>query len=378
MKKALFLMLNRSHDQNSIKDGGPALTSELTKALKRKNYSIDYISGNDMAKTKQHSDLSPLLQRIQKANEFGKFVDKNIFKDYDLIFLSHPSTAMGFEATDFPIEKTVLFPTLLGREYAHFMEVPKEYIDLEKKILSFGYKIQTPSNQQFKILNEEYNVPKENILIKQRGFSPSIFPIKVRHLRNDVSKEKPLRLMSANAVRPQKGYMELIDIVDFCIKKELPVQIVIYGDTIQSSNETYLKYAQNFVDKVQEKNLQEYFEFHPSVEQELLSKEMEKVDLAIIPSIYESFGKSALEASASGLPTIVFDDISVYREFLNDQTAIFTKRNPKDFYKSIIELISAPEKYNNISISGIENGKKYVSENIYDELIQEIEDISSN
>ena len=93
-----------------------------------------------------------------------------------------------------------------------------------------------------------------------------------------------------------------------------------------------------------------------------------------MPSLYESFGKTVIECSASGLPTIVFDDIPVYKEFLSDENAIFVSRTPKDFYKILNDIINTPEKYNLISKNGILNGRRYILEDLYDDLINKIED----
>lgn len=370
--KVLTLQLHRTPDGEAIKDGGPALASEIIKAFKRKGHTVDSISGNTMDESKQGKNLTPFFQRIYKAKAFAKEFDKKKFDEYDVIIFFHPSTMMGFKESDIPIKKTILFPTLLGKEYERFMSVPKKYIDLEDKILNWNYLIQCPSKAQAELLCKDYLIPAKRIFIKPRGYSLSIFPPLMRHLRNDISFKKPLILMSANAIRPQKGYIDLIKIVDYCVRKKMPIKIRIYADIIKSTNKLYFTYTQNFIKMIKNSGLGEYFEFLQAVDQKYLAIEMAKADLAIIPSIYETFGKSAIESSGSGLPTILFNDVPVYKEFLDKKSAIFCSRTPEDFYKELHKVISSSKKYNDLSLNGIVNGKKYILENLYDDLIETI------
>lgn len=373
MKKVLTLQLHRTVDGESVKDGGPALVREVRKAFERRGYQVDSLSGNSMSESKQHADLSPFFQRIYKAFDFAKELGKTLFNKYDIILFFHPSELMGFEASELPLQKMILFPTLLGKEYEYFMEVPDKYIEMEKKILSYEYVIQCPSYAQARILNEYYKVSKERIFVQPRGFSPKLFVPRERYLRKDISFEKPVRIISANAIRPQKGYLDLVNFIQFCKKKDLPIRVVIYADTLQSTNKTYLAYSTKFINVVKEQGLQKYFEFHQAIDQELLGAEMANADMAIIPSIYESFGKSALESSASGLPTIVFDDIPAYLEFLSKESAIFCPRTPEGLFNVLSELIYNPEYYHQLSVGGIQNGQKHISNEIYDHLVLTIE-----
>jgi glycosyltransferase involved in cell wall biosynthesis len=374
MKKVLTLQLHRTPDGESVKDGGPALVIEIINSFKRKGYSVDSMSGNNMDKYKQGEGLSPFLQRIHKAKNFALDFDKKVFDEYDIIVFFHPSTLMGFEESDLPLEKIILFPTLLGREYQSFMEVPEEYIKLEEKILSYKYIIQSPSQSQSRLLITQYQVEANRIIIQPRGYSPSIFPSKERYLKENISLNNPLCLVSANAIRPQKGYIDLIDIVKFCIENILFIKIIIYSDIEKSTNSTYLNYIRDFIDKINKNGLNDYFDIRPAIDQKNLDNELLKYDFAIIPSIYESFGKTVIECSASGLPTMVFDDVPVYKEFLSDDNAIFLSRTPKDFYKILSDIVNDPEKYNLISKNGILNGGKYILEDLYDDLIDKIED----
>lgn len=373
MKKVLIIQLNRTPDGESVKDGGPALVREVIRAFEKRGYQVDSLSGNKIG-IKQYADLPSFLQRIAKASDFAKkIIDEKLFDKYDVVMFSHPSELMGFKASELPLQRMILFPMLLGKEYEYFMEVPREYIELEKKLFAYEYAIQSPSNVQANILSEYYKVPISRIFVQPRGYSPELFVPKERYLRKDISFENPLLILSANAVRPQKGYFELIDFVRFCLSKKLPLRIAIYADMTQSSNKTYLAYAKGFITEIERQGLQECFEFHQAVDQKLLGVKMKNMDAAIVPSIYESFGKSALESSASGLPTIVFDDVSAYREFLNDESAVFCPRTSEGFFHALSRLISDPVYYHQLSVGGIQNGKKYISDEIYDRLVSTIE-----
>ena len=214
MKKALTLQLNRTPTGEEVKDGGPALVSEVINALKRKGYAVDSVSGNTMKGVKQYSTGSAFEQRILKARDFAAQIKSDLYEPYDLILMFHPSTAFAFEKENMPpIDKAVMFPTLLGKEYSYFNPgVADEYIEMERRMFSFGHYVQSPSHAQAQILTDVYDVAEERILVRPRGFSPKLFPPQVRTLRSDVSPEKPLTIFCANAVRPQKGHLHFVEL----------------------------------------------------------------------------------------------------------------------------------------------------------------------
>lgn len=373
MKRVLTLQLHRTPDGANVKDGGPVFARGIINAFKEKGYQVDSLSGNTVPEEKWATSPSPFIQRIHKAKFFAEEIKRETLEQYDLLLFFHPSTLMGFEVSQLPLEKTILFPSLLGVEYRNFMEVPDEYIKLEKKVLSYGYTIIPPSKAQSTILIEEYGVSKEYIISHVRGFDSEVFRPKERSLRNNISAENPFQIVSANAVRPQKGYKEFLDFVLLCKQNKLPIKLEVFGD-MSGTNLAYKEYAEDFIKEIQEQELQKYIEIHPAQPQELLAQQFEKMDAAVIPSIYESFGKSALEASASGLPTIVFEDIPAYAEFLDINSAMFVERNPKYFFQKLKELMSDSDLYGRLSRGGIDNGKNYVATAVYSHLATMIEE----
>lgn len=376
MKKALLLILNRDPRGQTVKDGGPVFTNGFIEALEERNYIVDVLSGNAMKGVGGYETLPAFEQRMNKSRDFARQIEKDLFEPYGLVCIIHPSTGFFLDKNNLPpVGKTIIFPTLLGKEYAYFQTVPKEYLDLEKRLFQSGYLIQSPSYAQADILQDFYGVSKNNIVIYPRGFSPDIFTPKERLLRTDISEHKPLRIFCANAVRPQKGYEHLIGLAGKCCRNNLPTKIVIFGDSLKTTNRLYYDYAKNFLEQASQPEIKGIFEIHDAVDQKLLNNTMLEADIALVPSIYESFGKTALECSGSGLPTIVFNDVLAYREFLTDSCAVFSNRDNESLFYNLKHLASNAEYYHSLSVEGIRNGKKYIAEKVYNAMVEKLLDI---
>lgn len=86
------------------------------------------------------------------------------------------------------------------------------------------------------------------------------------------------------------------------------------------------------------------------ISQEDAAKEWANMDVAIIPSLQESFGVSAIEAEASGTPLIVSNIPGLNETTVLGKTCLSVDRkSPNEIAKGIISLYSDFEKYMSMS-----------------------------
>ena len=93
-------------------------------------------------------------------------------------------------------------------------------------------------------------------------------------------------------------------------------------------------------------------------------------DLAIYPSVTETFGKSSLESVVTGLPTILFDDVPAFTEYVaNGVTGFLVPRSSMDVIDVIKELQCNPKLYSSVSRNGLEIAPKFTWGKIIDDLL---------
>lgn len=311
---------------------------------------------------------SNFLNRIAVSYaESDFFKDKKLY-DYDVIQIIHMAHSFGLIHNDFaPLSKLVIFPMMLGAFYRTFLSVPEEYVALEKLILSEAKHVQTPSQAEMEVLRNSYEVPDSKLFVVNRGFNPDAFKPR---LRTKLPSEKPISVICANMIRPQKGQMILVDIVKEAQQRGLFVNVHIAGVDGNSYNSHYNGYAAEFHNKIRMDGLGCHFEFHGVLSQEELNNLMANSDLAIYPSVTETFGKSSLESVVTGLPTILFDDVLAFKEYVSDRvTGFLVPRSPDTVVDLLEELQSNRRLYSSVSKNGIEIAPRFTWEKIINDLL---------
>lgn len=129
------------------------------------------------------------------------------------------------------------------------------------------------------------------------------------------------------------------------------------------------KYKQFAKEKQVDKNI-EWLGF---ITQEQAAYEWANMDIALIPSIRESFGVSAVEAEASGVPVIISNEPGLLETTIPNQTSIVvSKKNAIELADAIIKLYDNQKQR---EIMGKE-GRNYVLKNYeYNMCFKKIEEL---
>lgn len=271
-----------------------------------------------------------------------------------------------------PIEKVILHPMMTWIGYRKYTEVPEEYIEAEKKTFERVRIIQTPSLEEKRYLTEYYNVDSSKIIVNSRGYDEKSFVPKQRNLPKNW---ETINIICANMVRSQKGQKYFIPFAELCRKHGIKVKIQLIWVNWNSYDEEYIRYYIDLKSEIKEKGLDEYIIFYDVMSHEKLNEIMESSHFSIITSIYETFWKSALESSATWLPTIVFDDVNAFQEFItSDVNWIIVKRDleARNLFDSFIRLVNNPDVYESISINWIKMGASYCWNSLFKDMENDI------
>lgn len=307
-------------------------------------------------------------QKIEKAMSFVDFFkDKKLFK-YDLILILHVANSyplVKFELT--PLDKTIIFPMMTSENYKLFSKVPTSYIKKEKEVLNKVSHICSPSNDEINKIIKKFNIPKKKLFKVNRGFEEKDFPAVKR---SSVRNKKLIQLICANGIRPQKDHLFLIEIAKELKKQNIKFIINLTGNDGKSYNDVYNQYTQKFWNEVKEFKLEKNFKSYHVVSRTKMVNLLKKSDIALYPSISETFGKSALESVVSGLPTIVPKDVPAYKEFIkNNINGLIVARDKKKWAKSIIKLTNDDKLYGKISTNGIHIRRNFTWEKVITDLL---------
>ena len=318
------------------------------------------------------SEEDYFFRRIEISNTFvDYFSDRKLFK-YDVVFVLHCANAFGIARHNLlPFDRTVLFPMMTSAHYRKFTAVPDSYVRHERETLTRMQHISTPSDDERSALTNVFSVSDSVVFKTHRGFSPDDFPF-ARHLppRN----RKRITIFSANGIRPQKDHEFFIKVGRALLSLGIVPNIVLTGNNGRSHNPHYNAYAEAFWRRVRDAHMERYIVAHDVVPRSRLVSLMRSADIALYPSVAETFGKSALESVVSGLPTFVFDDVPAFSEFItHNRTGIVTPRNAVVCAREIIDLcIKNVQRYEHIAANGASLRNPFSWSTIMDTLFKQL------
>jgi glycosyltransferase involved in cell wall biosynthesis len=300
-------------------------------------------------RVKNIDDFNSDFHAIESSCVFAESFSDEL-KNYDIVSFFHPTSAYGLlEQNKVIKDKTVLFPMLLSTEYSKFKEITQDYTDMEAFVLKEVGSIFSSSQSEVNEL-ASLSVDMNKIEILARGYDTNVFQYK---LRTHVDHSRPMQIISVGAIKHQKRQDVLIDIAIELHKRNIQAQINIVGDNINFSYEKNHRYYLEMVNKVSKLGLGRRVIFQGGKTPEELAELLNKSDLAVFPSIAESFGKAALETIACGVPTIASKNVEAYSIFMKNGFNSVMVEPSIDNYVNVIErLYGNPHLYQSLSEAG--------------------------
>lgn len=218
------------------------------------------------------------------------------------------------------------------------------YSLIHKNILKYNfYKVDQILCTSYALRKEINKYTKKNIALTPFGVDTNKFKPSTTEINKD---NKPIIIGTIKTLEENYGIEYLIRGFKILENQtpDLPLKLLIVG---KGTQELSLK---NLVEKL---NIQSKVEFTGYINPDLIPKYHNMLDIAVFPSIEESFGVSVLEASACGKPVIV-SNVGGLPEVVEDGKTgfIVEKENPDAIALALGKFIANPELRNEFGKNG--------------------------
>lgn len=381
MKKRLLIVTSKWPGKTECSDGGNSTVQELINIFmddyivdllyfgkhakselnKSVNRVIQYFGDFDHFETYGITDYSKFGIRIQQSALTAKII-KLYEQDYDKIILIHNMFILGIQQKDEKLlKKIVLFPMFTGEDYRQCGEcVPDEYMLKEKLGMNKVKTIIVPSLQEKRTLIEQYGIDTKKIHIIYRCIS--YFPYSVHQI-----KSQEVKIIYIASIRPQKAHHEAVLLLKKVIDLGIDAKLYCIG-AVQDMNgyNECLKLAQK-------KGIENRLIFTGNIERKEMINYIQKADINISVSKWETFGRGIFEGFVSGIPTLVLARIGCVDEISNKKNSPIFCDNLTDMANCICNLVMNDSQYyheskkgetlrEQITLSNIKKKMKYILE----------------
>jgi len=175
-------------------------------------------------------------------------------------------------------------------------------------------------------------------------------------------------LISVGRLSKEKGFTDLIDIINI-IKKQIPdIKLDLIGDG---------NLKEVLENKIKELNLKDNITMHGYLNHNQIEKLMLKDSLYVMTSFTESFGLVLIEAMSYGIPCVTFDSASGAVEVIEDKELLIENRDKEKMAKVIIELLNNKEKLQNYGKEYYIKCQKYFIDNVKKEWLELLNNIDN-
>jgi len=324
----------------------------------RKDVAPINVDGNGNFNSCEHK----IMSSISFSNSFGD----NELSDYEIVNICHPTTGYGLlKSGKIDPQKTTLFPMLLSCQYEKYRYVSDSYKQMEDLVLSSVGSILFASHEEESDL-ASLGVDLSKAHFIARGVDKAIFAGRLRK-----SASVAINIISVGAIRSQKNYLLFVDIAKILAMNKINFVVNIAGDNVNFSYDENKLYYENMLEIINREGLGDYIKFIGGVNQNELTDIIGGADLAVFPSLSESFGKAMLETVASGLPTVLSNSVEAYKTFAADGVnSVLVDPNAEAFSSAILRLVNDQKLYAKISKNGLKIADSFTWEKVTKDLLK--------
>ncbi len=232
----------------------------------------------------------------------------------------------------------------------------EERIESEMMLAHEADRIIAPSTSDAQYLQFLYDVPRNRIALIPPGVDADIF----RPIDTAVAKEKiDIRsdehlVVFVGRIEPLKGIDVLIYAMKILTKRNpsLPVSLIIVGGDVNSHPSMWSKTLKSLDGVRKTLHLTATVHFVHQQKQEMLPYYYNAADIVVMPSHYESFGLSALEAMACGVPVIMTNVTGIATLIDDKHSSLITSvNNPLLLASQMEEFLMDKEKRESVGRS---------------------------
>ena len=345
-EKKVLLYLGKFPDFGFDIDGGSILAKQLINTLKRRcQLDIVFIrKNNETYSDSEVGNISYEKYLAAKTNKFARRM-KNIetnrhalrqYNMYDIVITAHISKFFGMEiyGRDF-WDKAILFPMFCTGSYIKAgEEVPREYTEKEREVLSRISKVITPSHQEKDDLISEYGCQADIINIVPRGINPLI-----KFGEKNIN-TTPVKIICIGSIKKQKNNMDALKLIKRLKNRGCQIEFHIVG-TIQ--DQSIYDSMKAYIDC---NELEQDVFYHIGVSQTELVHLLEDMHINISVSHWETFGRGIYEGISAGLPTFVYERLTEVKKICGASNAVYFAHDIEDMTNAVYKAIHDKSLYN--------------------------------
>lgn len=265
--------------------------------------------------------------------------------------------------TDY-IVTTRMYHTQLINKYYHgdaiTIATEHNYHNNDNKYINKFISSVTNFNYVVHCTNELYTFFKDKIKGPKNIFIPNAVALK----NEKKSKINNKNIISVGRLSPEKGFLDLIDVMKIVKEIDSSIHLTICGDG---------QLRKSINEKIKEYKLENNIELTGFLNTNELKTKYLDSSLFILCSYTEAFGLVLLEAMHFGLPCIAFDSASGARELLSNDVGVLIKnRDKKGMADTIVKLLNSQEGLKEYQKECINKINNYSLENIKKEWVEKI------
>ncbi len=224
------------------------------------------------------------------------------------------------------------------------------YKTLGLRTLKSANMIVVPSNDyRAKLYN--MHIAAEKLKVIPCGLRLSDVADKTEMFRQQYSCEHSKIILAVGRLNYQKGFQYLIKAMPQIIKRVPSAKLVIVGEGELSA------YLKGLAEKI---GLTDVVVFTGVIDSSMITSAYSAADIFVLPSIFESFGMTLIEAQAAGKPVIATDVGGVPEVLVNGQTGILVEpKNIEQLEKAVVTLLTNTQLAEEMGAKG----RRFVLEN---------------
>ena len=337
----------------------------------KNSYELLQDSGYAVDKVVMHKQTNKFMKLLAYCKLHLTIILKSIFNNYDYIYVHYIShSTLGAL-----IAKKLSFNTKLVLN-AHgndvVMDVPSEIknVNRSKKYIKEAYKVIVPSKYYAEVIEKDYNVKKEDIIVYPSGGVNT-----GKFINIDITEAK--KESNLNTKYNYIGYVSRIE-------KDKGYDVFLKACAALKDNKDFKNYKyvvvgsgaeqDKFNELVKELKLEDYLEVRNFVSQDELINLYNSFDIFVFPTYRksESLGLVGLEAMACETPVIASNNYGPTSYVVNKKNGLlFKPKDDKDLVAKIIEMKKLnKEEMKKLKAKARETAVKYDSVNTKNILIE--------
>jgi len=317
------------------------VTGEKAESFKDNN--LEFISLNIFESNLNVEDKEVFLQEFK--NKLEESLD---LKSFDVIHAHY--WLSGLIAKEISNEFDIPF-VFTSHSLGVFLDgYNKERVDCEKIVMTSSNIVTASSEFENMLIADTYKVDENKIKKIIPGVDREIFS-------PDLSIKRENIFLSIGRIQEQKGQLQTLEFLNNFKKIENDFRcIFIGGPSGKYGDEYLLELEQTVIDF----NLETHVEFLDNLEQTKIIELLNKAKLLIHTSRFETFGLVAIEANTMGVPVLTINNGSLMEIIENNKNGYLSENLIDIEVNSFVShLLNEDRKFQEVSLSCIENSKKY-------------------